>query len=410
MNPELIQDVPEGLLDKKKRLSPSQYAEALRSRGRLFFAETNQIWVVTDYELAKDLLKRPEMSADRSAFFVSLMPDLDIGLIQDFFGVVGRMMVMSDAPVHTQRRRIATLGLNDNLVDRYRVIIEDTIDDLLEKAECKKCIDFVQDLAQPLPSAVLADLFQIPFEDRLEFYHCSNNMTQFFGGASQYRNQDGVEVNECAIKLRDYFQRLLADRKRKPRGDFLSIMAQSQEKFRLDDAEVISQAVMMLVAGGVTTTDQLCNNMYTVLNEPGVLSLLRADPSALATVIEECNRMDPGVSYLFRVAKQDFEVAGASIKAGQTVFISNHAVNCDPAIFKDPTHFDPRRNPNPHFAYGNGSHYCIGNRLARIQMEALFRNLVQRYPKLRPAQGKLAQRLHYSLAFSGFSSLPMDYK
>lgn len=407
---ELSKQHPEGLLDKKKRLTPTEYAQELRARGPIFFSETNQIWIVTEYELAREMLKNPSMSADRSAFFISLMPDLDISLIQDFFGVVGRMMVMSDAARHADRRKVATLGLNDNLVDRYRVIIEDTIDDLLAAVERKGTMDFVTDLAQPLPMAVLADLFQIPQEDRREFYRCANNMTQFFGGASQYRNQDGIEVNESAIRLRDYFQRLLADRKRKPRGDFLTIMAQSQEKFRLDDAEVISQAVMMLVAGGVTTTDQLCNNMYTLLSETGTVDLIRKDSGLLSSAIEECNRWDPGVSYLFRVAKSDLQIAGVSIEAGQTVFISNHAVNRDPAVFDSPERFNIQRSPNLHFAYGNGSHYCIGNRLARIQMDALFRNLIARYPRLRLDPVRPSQRLHYSLAFSGFSSIPVIFK
>ena len=234
----------------------------------------------------------------------------------------------------------------------------------------------MSEIAEPLPSFILADLFSIPEDIRKDFYAWSNNMTQFFGGASQYRNEDGIEVNQSAKNLRGFFETLVSERRKNPKEDFLSIMLKNQDSIGLTDQELISQAIMMLVAGQITTTDQLNNNLFTMLSERDSLLDLRSNVFLVPSAIEEYNRLDPGVTFLFRVAKADTTLLGQEIRNGETVFISNHAVNRDPILFPEPERCDIRRNPNPHFSYGNGSHYCLGAKLARIQMTHVFEKLL----------------------------------
>src|SRR5207237_84499 len=141
---------------------------------------------------------------------------------------------------------------------------------LIERALQKPSIDLVNDIALPLPCTVLADLFCIPPERRADFYRWANDMTQFFGGASERIEDDAEKANVGAASLNRYFTELIASRRQRPEGDFLSQLLKNQPAMGLDDSEVISQAVMMLVAGTITTTDQICNNMYTLLTEgPG---------------------------------------------------------------------------------------------------------------------------------------------
>lgn len=406
---EIPLDFP-GLLDLKTKTTPNEYARFLRSFGKLRYWPMNDVWVTADYDLGKAILKSPDFSADRGAFFISRMPDMDLSLIQDFFGVVQKMMVMSDAQEHTQRRRSVSLGLNDDLLEKCRPIITATVTDLLSGLRERGRAEFVSEIALQLPSRILADLFCIPDEDRPEFYRCSNNMTQFFGGASDYQNKDGIEVNASALFLKNYFQRMILARRADPKDDFLSILVRTQAELGLTDDEIVAQAVMMLVAGSVTTTDQLCNNLYTLLAEPGVFSDLRANMHLLPVALEEFNRLDPGVSYLFRVAKRDLILEGQTIREGETIFISNHGANREPSYFANPETCDIRRTQNPHFAYGHGPHFCIGARLARIQMMTLFRALLTEFPHLALDSQMPAVRRHYSLAFSGFESLPILVK
>lgn len=397
------------LLEMKKQLTPEQYSQFLRDKGDLFFWEMGNFWVITDFELAQKALRNPALSADRSSFFISRMPNLNLGLVKDFFHVVGQMMVMSDGPTHLKRRKVAAQGLDEDLLELFRPKIEMTIARLIATAAAKGEIEFVKDIAEPLPSIVLADLFGIQEHERKDFYIWSNQMTQFFGGASQYRNEDGIEVNKSAVALHSYFAEKLKHRRLEPSDDFISVLLANQARLELSDDEVIAQAIMMLVAGQITTTDQFNNNMYSLLTIEGVHAKLKANVELLPTALEEMNRLDPGVSYLFRVAKQATTIGSQEIREGQTVFISNHAVNRDPKVFSSPNTAQLDRNPNPHMAYGHGGHYCLGARLARIQMNACFREILTRFPDLKLI-GTGSRRKHHSLAFSGFEELRLAIK
>lgn len=401
-----LEEKHESLLQAKCNMTPENYGQFVREKGKVFWWKPGNFYVVTDFNLAKEVLTNSDYSADRSSFFISRMPNLDLHLIKDFFGVISKMMVMSDPPEHSDRKKIASMGLSNELIDRYTNLIEKTITDLIAKAVQKGYIEFVADIAEPLPSAILADLFCIDQSERQHFYKWSLNMTQFFGGASQYTNEDGIEVNNSAVQIRDYFAALIEKRKLKPQDDFLSAILPYQDELKLDISEIISQAVMMLVAGQVTTTDQFNNNMHIMLSYPGVFEQLKENPQLIPSAMEEFNRIDPGVSYLFRVVKNDTSlVEEHKFKKGDVIFIANHAANRDPEEFEEPSKCVLDRKKNAHLSFSYGPHYCLGARLARIQMNTCFEKLIKAYPNLRLDSKKPAVRKHYSLAFSGFESL-----
>jgi cytochrome P450 PksS len=334
------------------------------------------------------------------------MPNVDPRVIKDFFGIVGRMMVMSDGAGHERRRKAAALGIDGELLEHYRPVIERTVSRLVDLAASKGRLDFAAEIAEPLPGIVLADLFSVDAEDREAFYGAALAMTRFFGGAASYDNEEGRKVNEAALYIKGFFEGLIARRRREPARDFFTVLLANQARFGLTDDEILSQAVMMLVAGQVTTTDQLNNDAYQLLTH-GALADLRRNPALLPAAIEEANRLDPGVTFLFRTVKQPVVLGGLPLRPEDVVFVSNHAVNRDPAVFEVPDELRLDRPRNPHFAYGHGPHFCLGARLARLQMQACFHALVTRFPDLRLDPERPAVRHHYALSFSGFSSLPL---
>lgn len=394
------------LLDTKLKTTPAQFARALRSRGKVFWWEPDRFWVVTDHESATTVLKSTDFSADRSAFFMARLAGMPMEKIGNFLGVVSKMMVTSDPPEHTARRKLAAFGIADNVIDDFRPSVERAVEDLIQKVAGKKSFELVEDIALPLPCTILADLFCIPPERRADFYRWANDMTQFFGGASENVEQEAGAANTGAGGLREYFTQLIAERRRKPEGDFLSHLLQNQPSMGLDDSEVISQAVMMLVAGSITTTDQICNNLYAILTDgPGLDPLV--ETAKMDAALEEANRLDPSVNFVFRVARRDIELGGATIGQGQLVFVSSHAANRDPAVFEAADEFRLDRVRNPHIAYGFGIHYCLGARLGRIQMSILFRRLRETFPGLTLDAKAPAVRKQQSLGFSGFEKLPL---
>lgn len=385
---------------------PQDFAAYVQSFGDVYWWPQGNFHVITRRELAAEVLKSDAFSADRSPFFLTRMPNLDLSLVQDFFAVVRKMMVMSDDEEHARRRKAASLGFEDHVIDAFRAEVVETVDELLTAAFQADRFDFVEAVASHLPCTVLANLFCIPREDRREFFEWSNTMTGFFGGGSGYENADGIRVNHAAASLRAYFTELMARRRAEPGKDYVSLLLRGQEQCGLDDDEVVSQATMMLVAGQVTTTDQVCNNLFQLLVDPARQAAVRAAPARIPAAIEECTRFDPAVTFLFRVCRQDTVVGGQPIAAGQTVFLSTHTINRD--LGKEPAlELDLDRPPQKHFAYGQGAHYCIGAKLGRLEMNLLFEELFRRYPPLEIADPEGVVRDHYSLSFSGFRTLPV---
>ncbi len=395
------------LMQLKREATPQRFAETLQSMGDIFWWPAGKFYVITGHKLAQQALRSDDLTCDRSSFFVSRMPDMNLALIQDFFAVVSKMMVMSDNTEHKVRRRVCYEGFTSASLDKLKPLIAQTVAEGILKLQQDGQIDFVEDLAKRIPSIALADFFAIPDQEREQFYHWSNNMTQFFGGDSAYQDEDGMIVNDSASNLKAYFVDLIAQRRKHPSNDFLSVLLANQQHFELSDDEIISQAVMMLVAGQVTTTDQLCNNLYTLLTDSSQAADIRHQQQALSPLIEELNRLDPAVTFIFRVVKNETQLGDQTLPAGSVIFISAHAVNRDKRTFKMPHAINIDHASNKHMSYGYGSHYCLGAKLARIEMTHCLAELFKHFPTCRFDQNNWPVRKHHSLSFSGFESMPL---
>lgn len=383
---------------------PNAFSDYIRSYGEVYFWEKGNFHVITKAQHAREILTSDAFSADRGSFFVSRMPNLDLRLIGDFFGVVKKMMVMSDDNQHLAMRKLASGGFEDHILERFSSKLQMTVQNLVKDISGKSHIEFVEKVAKKLPSIILADLFRIPEEDRSLFLKWSNTMTGFFGGASQYRNEDGIEVNEAALALKTYFTGLIEVRKKNPGDDYVSITLKAQDILKLTDDEVISQLIMMLVAGMATTTDQINNIMFLLASNPSMQKEVRENLLLVPQMLEECKRFDPAVTFIFRVARKETMIGNQPILPGDVIFISSHAISRDLPSEQFPEELNIHRK-SVNFAYGHGPHYCIGAKLARLEMNALFTEIMKSLPPFGIDEDQESVRDHYSLSFSGFKSL-----
>lgn len=401
----------QSFLDFKKEAKteefPDTFSRYIQSFGDVYFWEKGKFHVITKAAHAKEILTSSDYSADRGAFFVSRMPNLDLSLIQDFFSVVKKMMVMSDDEEHSRRRKAAAAGFEDHILERFESKLKGTVHHLVSEIKGKSHIEFVEAISKKLPSAVLADLFSIPESDRAQFLTWSNIMTGFFGGASQYRNEDGIEVNSAAKSLRNYFVALIEERRKNPGNDYVSILLRMQEKFDLTHDEVTSQLIMMLVAGMATTTDQINNIMFLLASHPELQREVRLSPKLIPQMLEECKRIDPAVTFIFRVARNHTKIGEQPIAPGDVIFISTHAINRDLPLDEKPHELNIHRRA-VNFAYGHGAHYCIGAKLARQEMQFLFESILKEIPTFEISKTYDSTRDHYSLSFSGFKELHLE--
>ena len=381
---------------------PQVFTDYIRSFGEVYLWEAGNFHVVTRAHHAREVLMSPDYTADRGSFFVSRMPNMDLSLISGFFGVVKKMMVMSDDEDHNRRRKAASAGFEDHILEKFSTKLKATVQELVIEMKGRTHFDF-SEISRKLPSTVLAELLSIPQEDRAQFFQWSNIMTGFFGGASQYRNEDGIEVNSAALSLKKYFEDLVTQRSKNPGEDYVSMVLKMQKVFDLTLDEVTSQLIMMLVAGMATTTDQLNNCMFLLAERPELQKELRENPKLIAGALEEFKRIDPAVTFIFRVARNATKIGDQDIKPGDVIFISTHAINRDLPAETNPDEINIHRKA-PHFAYGYGPHYCIGAKLGRVEMQHLMEMMIKELPIL-VLDDKESARDHYSLSFSGFKNL-----
>jgi cytochrome P450 PksS len=368
-----------------------------------------QVWILTRYEDAATALRDPRLSSDRiEQFATNQLRGLDLNILADYLRIVNRMMLMKDIPHHARLRKMASESFTRNALERWRPAVQKVVDDLLDRVQARGRMDLVADLAQPLPATVMAEMFGIPEQDREDFQRWSDDTARFFGGSFGNVEEDARRANQAAVNLEKLFLNLIAERRRAPGQDLMSLLIANQEQGRLDAEELTAQCILIAVAGHVTTIDQLGNGVHTLLTHPDQSEKLRAQPELLASAVEEILRYDTSVPFIHRIAREDVEMGGKRIAKGQVVFIGLAAANRDPEQFAEPERFDITRQPNKHIAFGVAHHLCLGAELSRRELEIGLMTLARRMPRLRLAEQPPELR-YESLMFRGFKSLPLVF-
>jgi len=205
-----------------------------------------------------------------------------------------------------------------------------------------------------------------------------------------------------------YFDGITADRKANPTGDLSSVIANGiVDGEPIGHKEQLGYYIIAATAGHDTTSNTMSGGMQALIENPDQLARLQADPSLMATAIDEMIRWTTPVKHFMRTATVDYDLRGTTIKAGQDVLLSYWSANRDEDVFDDPFRFDIGRTPNKHLAFGFGVHYCLGAMLARMELKALFGALL---PRLKSVELAGNPELIRSTFVSGLKRLPIRYQ
>jgi cytochrome P450 len=235
--------------------------------------------------------------------------------------------------------------------------------------------DYVNDVSVWYPLRIIMMILGLPDEDEDELLR----ITQAYFGGGDPEMQRGADLIDATLAYVEYFKNVAADRRREPKDDVATVIATAEIDGRvINDFEAYSYYIALASAGHDTTSSTVAGGLHALIQNPGEMARLKADPSLLPGAVEEMVRWVSPVKHFFRTANEDYELRGKRIKAGDHLLMCYPSGNRDEEVFDRPGSFIIDRTPNRHLGYGYGIHACIGQHLARAEMIALFRELLAR--------------------------------
>ncbi|WP_275291577.1 cytochrome P450 [Amycolatopsis sp. La24] len=369
----------------------------------LKFPDGHDGWLVTGYDAVRQALADPRFSSrqDLGAVHVPYetpsMPEAQ----QEFdpSPQVPGLFITMDPPDHTRLRRKLTGAFTVNRMKQLEEHIAEIAQRQLDHlAECPRPADLVQEFALPVPSLVICEMLGVPYSDRETF---QKNSTQMM-----LRDQSIEDKMAAWTALTSYLGKLAADKRADPGSDILSDLARDDG---LSIEELVGIGFLLLLAGHETTANMLALGTFALLENPGQMAALRAEPDLIPGAVEELLRYLAVVDVLFRYASEDLELGGEKISKGSTVLISMLAANRDPSRFPEGDELDVERNARTHVSFGHGVHQCLGQQLARIEMRAGFAGLLQRFPTLALAVPPEEVPLRTGMNIYGVHELPVTW-
>ena len=315
------------------------------------------------------------------------------------------MMIDMDDPEHFQRRKLVNRGFTPKKVrereDEIRAVCDEIIDQVCERGEC----DFVWDIAAPLPLVMIGNDLGVAPEDRDQLLRWSDAMLTALTGDPEAVGP----ATEAFIGYTEYATRVIADRTASPQDDLMSILCHAEvDGDRLTQDELIHESLLILIGGDETTRHVISGGGWQLLANPEQWALLREDPSRLDTGVEEMLRWVTPIKNMNRTATRDVVVGGQQIHEGDNVLLLYPSANRDEEVFEDPFRFDVLRTPNDHVAFGFGTHFCLGNSLARLELRVMFEQLLARLPDLTLVHEE--EPAYRAANFvSGYESMPVRF-
>ncbi|MEV6986908.1 cytochrome P450 [Sphaerisporangium sp. NPDC051017] len=362
----------------------------------MLYADGHVGWLVTGYSMTRAVLADPRFTTDPALLHPPIGQRATQRLLEDLPG----FFLQEDPPEHTRLRRRLTGHFTVHRMQALEPRVEAITSDHLDAMErTGPPADLVREFALPIPSLVICELLGVPYGDHEMFQRRSSVMLDLDSSHEQ--------VRRALDDLMNYLRGLVTRKRTAPGDDLISELA-TDRGLTID--EVTGVAVLLLVAGHETTANMLALGTFTLLRNPAQLAALREDPSLAGGAVEELLRYLTIVHLgPVRAAREDVEIDGHRIRAGDSVTLSLPAANRDPARFEDPDALDITRHAAGHLSFGHGVHQCLGQQLARMEMRVAYPALLRRFPGLRLADPDEQVRTRTHMAIYGVHTLPVAW-
>lgn len=316
-------------------------------------------------------------------------------------------MIDMDDPAHLLRRKLVNAGFTRKRLaaqaDSLHALCDVLVDAVCERGEC----DFVADIAAPLPMAVIGDMLGVLPEEREMFLAWSDDMVVALSSTASPELL--MRAAQSLATYNEHMQTLIDQRRDQPGEDLVSALVFAEiDGRRLSDEEIAAETLLILIGGDETTRHTLSGGTAALLQRRSQWEALQDDPTLLGSAVEEMLRWTSPVKNMCRLLTSDTDFHGTALHAGEKMMLLFESANFDEAVFDDPDSFDIRRNPNNHLAFGFGTHFCLGNQLARLELNTMVATILKRLPDLRIPEGA-ALPLRPANFVSGYESMPVVF-
>jgi cytochrome P450 family 142 subfamily A polypeptide 1 len=368
----------------------------MRENEPVYWDEQASVWGITRHDDLQAVSKDSETFCNR------------FGMRPDAPAVPS--MINFDGDVHKRRRNLVNRGFTPRRVAEHETKIRSICATLVENAKRKGRVDFVTEVAAPLPMIVIGDMLGVLPEDRDRLLRWSDDL---ISGLSLSAPPEKIAATaHAAMEYAAYTTGVIADRRgRAPGDDLMSILVHAEiDGDRLDDEALVQESLLILVGGDETTRHVITGGMYQLLVHADARRKLAANPEAIPVAVEEMLRWVTPIQNMSRTVTRDVELRGRRLREGDKVMLLYPSGNRDALVFDDPFRFDIERDPNPHLAFGGyGAHFCLGSALARLELRVMFEEILSRVQDIELVDdGRPPYR--NSNFITGIESLPVDVR
>ena len=366
----------------------------MRANAPVYFDAANGVWGIASY--------RALLAAEKDAATFS-----NAGGIRPDSGPIPMMIDMDD-PEHWARRKLVNKGFTPRRVrdseQKIRDVCDAIIDTVCERGEC----DFVRDIAAPLPMILIGDMLGVAPEDRDDLLQWSDDMVSAqSGNATEEQWQKAMQAMDGYTA---FCTHAVAERQRRPTDDLMSILVHAEvDGDRLAPDEVLHESLLILVGGDETTRHVVSGGMEQLVLHPEQRKLLVDDAEKITIAVEEMLRWVTPIKNMCRTMTRDTEFMGESLHAGEKCMLLFESANFDEERFVEPERFDVERDPNEHLAFGFGTHFCLGQALARLELKVMFEQLLRRLPDIELAADPASLPRRRANFISGLESMPVTF-
>jgi cytochrome P450 family 142 subfamily A polypeptide 1 len=318
------------------------------------------------------------------------------------------MMIDMDDPAHLKRRMLVNRGFTPRRVRDTEPAVQRACTEILDAVCDRGEADLVHDIAAHLPMIMIGDALGVRPDQRADLLRWSDDMLK--GLSSEATDEQLLAAGTAFGEYTAYAHEAIAERQQEPRDDLMSILVHAEvdgERLSVDD--IIQESLLILIGGDETTRHVISGGVHQLLLHPEQWRLLADDPSVRPSAVEEMLRWVTPIKNMVRTATRDVELGGQAIEEGDELMLLYPSANRDEDVFEDPFHFDVTRSPNEHVAFGFGSHFCLGNSLARLEISVMLDQLLARFPDLTVADPAAEPELRPANFVSGLESLPVTF-